>query len=94
MQPHNIKISSIPFLFTHCNQFPPVQKELRHRWQLTFYEQYVGTVREFYTKLPPDRFPTITKHLGDMMGGDSDERFAFGLDMMIRSLETYVPDSA
>jgi AcrR family transcriptional regulator len=56
-----------------------------------FFEQHVGTVREFYSKLPPDRFPTITKYLGDLMGGDSDERFEFGLDMIIRSLETYVP---
>jgi AcrR family transcriptional regulator len=51
--------------------------------------QYYDRVKDFYSSLPPDRFPTLSKHLGDLMGGDGDERFAFGLDMIIRSLSTY-----
>jgi AcrR family transcriptional regulator len=54
-----------------------------------FVEQYFGGVRDFYMSLPADRFPTLAAHLGDLMGGDGDERFEFGLDMIIRSLETY-----
>jgi len=48
-------------------------------------------IHDYYRTLPPDRFPTLTAHVDDLMQADSDERFAFGLDMLIRSLETYVP---
>jgi AcrR family transcriptional regulator len=58
-----------------------------------FAEQYFTGVRDFYMKLPADRFPTLAKHVGDLMGGDGDARFAFGLDMIIRSLSTYTLSS-
>jgi hypothetical protein len=57
-----------------------------------FVEHYFGGVRDFYLSLPPEQFPTLTSHLGELMGGDGDERFEFGLDMIIRSLSTYRQD--
>jgi AcrR family transcriptional regulator len=54
-----------------------------------FHEKYFTSVREFYGRLPADQFPTLAKHVSDMMGGDDESRFAFGLDMIIRSLATY-----
>ena len=56
-----------------------------------YVQKYFGGVQDFYQSLPKDQFPTITKHLESVMGGDDEERFAFGLDMLIRSLATYVP---
>jgi AcrR family transcriptional regulator len=56
-----------------------------------FIEEWVSGIRDFYLSLPADRFPTITAHVSELMGGDGSERFDFGLDMMIRSLATYVP---
>lgn len=47
-------------------------------------------IHDYYRTLPRDRFPTLTAHVEELMQADSDERFAFGLDMLIRSLETYV----
>jgi len=55
-----------------------------------FMEQYVGGIVEFYKNLPPGQFPTLAAHVADLVGGDGDERFEFGLDMIVRSLETYV----
>jgi AcrR family transcriptional regulator len=54
-----------------------------------FMERYIADVRAFYDHLPADKFPHLAKHLGDLTGGDSEERFEFGLDMLIRSLATY-----
>jgi AcrR family transcriptional regulator len=55
-----------------------------------FIEQYVGGIEEFYRTLPRDQFPTLTAHVDDLVGGDGDARFEFGLDMIVRSLATYV----
>lgn len=55
-----------------------------------FTEAYFGSIRSFFTSLPPDRFPLLSKHVDALMSGDSEQRFEFGLDMLIRSLATYV----
>jgi AcrR family transcriptional regulator len=57
-----------------------------------FAATYFNGVRDFFVNLPADRFPNLSKHVGDLMGGDHDARFAFGLDMIIRSLSTYIED--
>lgn len=56
-----------------------------------FVEEYFSGIREFYENLPPERFPNITAHVPELMGGDGEDRFDFGLEMLIRSLATYVP---
>ncbi|WP_203920075.1 TetR/AcrR family transcriptional regulator [Rugosimonospora africana] len=59
-----------------------------------FTEAYFDSVRSFFTSLPPDRFPLLSKHVDALMSGDSAQRFEFGLDMLIRSLATYVETDA
>ncbi len=64
-----------------------------------FIEQYMVSISDFYRNLPADRFPTLAAHVEDLLGGDGDKRFEFGLDMIVRSLGTYVagadlPDGA
>ena len=51
-----------------------------------FLNDYYEQLESFYRSLPRDRFPLLVEHLDDVMGGDGRERFAFGLDMIIRSL--------
>jgi AcrR family transcriptional regulator len=53
-----------------------------------FMAQHVADVRAFFEHLPADKFPHIAAHV-DMVTGDVDQRFEFGLDMLIRSLATY-----
>ncbi|WP_345631528.1 TetR/AcrR family transcriptional regulator C-terminal domain-containing protein [Rugosimonospora acidiphila] len=53
-------------------------------------QAYYDGVRSFFTSLPPERFPLLSKHVDLLMSGDSGQRFEFGLDMFIRSLATYV----
>jgi AcrR family transcriptional regulator len=52
---------------------------------------YFGQIADYYRSLPRDRFPHIVDNVELLMAGDGEERFEFGLDMLIRSLATYVP---
>jgi AcrR family transcriptional regulator len=54
-----------------------------------FIEDYFGKMKAYYRSLPPKLFPATTEHLDVMMSGDGDERFGFGLEMMMRSLESF-----
>jgi AcrR family transcriptional regulator len=44
-------------------------------------------MREFFGSLDPARFPLITRFAGEMTAGDGDERFAFGLDVLVSGLK-------
>lgn len=56
----------------------------------TFLTEYFGQMREYYESLPPNLFPSFHKHIDAMFSGDGDERFEFGLDLMIDGLAKYV----
>lgn len=56
-----------------------------------FEKQFTAEITDFYGKLPADRYKLIAKHVASLAEGGGKERFAFGLDMLIRSLATYVP---
>jgi AcrR family transcriptional regulator len=48
---------------------------------------YHESVHEFFAALPPDRFPVLASLIGPMTGPDGDERFDFGLEVIIAGLE-------
>lgn len=48
--------------------------------------EYFAQVERHMAGLPPARFPTIVALAGMMTTGDGEERFAFGLDLIIRGL--------
>ncbi len=43
-------------------------------------------VRGYLEELPPDRFPVMTSMVDQLLAGDGEERFEFGLDVLIRGL--------
>lgn len=53
-------------------------------------EEYIGSIREYYRQLPPQRFPRIALLADTMMSGDGDERFEFGLDLLIDGLASHL----
>src|SRR5262249_15968386 len=53
-----------------------------------FFGEYLAGIRDFYENLPPDRFPNISAHVEELMGGDGDERFEFRVEMLIRGRAT------
>ncbi len=50
-------------------------------------EQYFAGVHAFYASLPRDRYPVLTSLAPDMTGVDADDRFEFGLSVLIAGLE-------
>ncbi len=52
---------------------------------------YFEQVGAFFASLPRERFPTIVDHVGVMMGGDGNERFLFGLDLLLDGIESRIP---
>jgi AcrR family transcriptional regulator len=47
---------------------------------------YFGEVAAYFAALPPERFPTLTKLRDELMSNEGDERFEFGLDVLVRGL--------
>jgi AcrR family transcriptional regulator len=47
---------------------------------------YVDQLREYLEGLPPDRFPHMVALAGALTAGAGDERFEFGLDLLVRGL--------
>lgn len=52
-------------------------------------EAYHDQVQNYFATLPVERFPNIIGMLDALWEGASEERFAFGLEMLIRGLTTY-----
>jgi AcrR family transcriptional regulator len=51
-------------------------------------------VKSQFEALPADRFPFMNRYAHLLMTGDSDERFAFGIDMLIAGFEAQIPPRA
>jgi hypothetical protein len=49
-------------------------------------ETHYSEIEQYFRSLPPARFPHITSMLDELFTGGGEERFAFGLDMMIAGL--------
>jgi AcrR family transcriptional regulator len=56
-------------------------------WTAQDMMRFVGELREYFASLPRDRFPNIVA-LADALtaGGENDERFEFGLEVIVRGL--------
>jgi AcrR family transcriptional regulator len=57
-------------------------------------ESYWRQIDGYFAALPADRFPNTVALRPLMMTGDGEERFAFGIDLIIRGLASWAPGSA
>jgi Tetracyclin repressor-like, C-terminal domain len=48
-------------------------------------DEYLGEIRDYYRRLPADWFPIIAS-IPDTIQADSDQRFEFGLDLLLDGL--------
>jgi AcrR family transcriptional regulator len=61
-------------------------------WTLDDVETFVGELRSFFQALPADRFPLIVALAGPLTAGSgADERFEFGLQVIVGGLAAMVP---
>jgi len=58
-----------------CEEMPP--------------EQIVGMLRDYLLSLPEDRYPNTRRAADLLLNPDEEARFAFGVETIIRGLETY-----
>jgi AcrR family transcriptional regulator len=65
------------FAFEESLRVPPLGDERAGQDQLA----------EYFRSLPPDEFPSLVALADDLTAGDSDERFEFALDLLVRGLE-------
>jgi AcrR family transcriptional regulator len=45
---------------------------------------------EYFKNLPPDQYPYVQKNAEAMVGGGIDQRFEFGLDLLVDGLDKYL----
>ncbi|WP_019631302.1 TetR/AcrR family transcriptional regulator [Actinomadura atramentaria] len=57
----------------------------------TVHENRIEPIRAYFNALPPDRYPTLVGMVDELVGGTSDERFEFGLDIFLRGIASYAP---
>jgi hypothetical protein len=50
-------------------------------------EEYFREIHRFISALPSDRFPGLASIADEMVAYDGEERFRFGLEMVIAGLE-------
>jgi AcrR family transcriptional regulator len=48
--------------------------------------RFVAEMRAYFANLPPERFPNTVDLADELTAGDPDERFEFGLEVLIRGL--------
>jgi AcrR family transcriptional regulator len=56
-------------------------------------EEIVGMFRDYVESLPEDRFPNTRAAAALLFSGDADERFEFGMDVIVRGVETFAKDA-
>ena len=57
-------------------------------------QEILELFRDYVSSLPEDRFPNTRRAIDLLFGGDPDERFAFGVDLIIRGIESYARETA
>jgi hypothetical protein len=54
--------------------------------------QFLEMIKDYMRSLPADRFP-YTRQAADLIfAGDRDDRYAFGIDLIIRGLQTFATE--
>jgi TetR/AcrR family transcriptional regulator, tetracycline repressor protein len=55
-------------------------------------DRIVAMFRGYLLSLPVDTFPNVHRAIDHLFGGDADERFEFGLDLILRGVASFAHD--
>jgi len=67
-----------------------MQKVGDGRTERAYFDEFIGQLTDYYESLPADRFPNIRANARVLTSGTGEERFEFGLDLLIDGLDKYV----
>jgi hypothetical protein len=56
-------------------------------------EEVLEEIRGYFAALPAERFPNLSALAGDITGGEPDDRFEFGLGLLLAGLERRLDDN-
>ncbi|HWC39462.1 MAG TPA: TetR/AcrR family transcriptional regulator [Acidimicrobiales bacterium] len=56
-------------------------------------EDFAASFKDWLSALPAEQFPNMVALAGPLAAGSVDERFEWGLDVMLRGLATFIPPS-
>ncbi len=52
-------------------------------------EQIMEMFRDYVLSVPAETFPHVHRAVGHLFGGDADERFEFGMDVIVQGIAAY-----
>ncbi|MFI0411635.1 TetR/AcrR family transcriptional regulator C-terminal domain-containing protein [Actinomadura sp. 3N508] len=52
-------------------------------------QEYTARIADYLRALPPQRYPHIVDMVDQLLGQDSDQRFEFGLNLLVQSFASY-----
>ncbi|MEV0383784.1 TetR/AcrR family transcriptional regulator C-terminal domain-containing protein [Nonomuraea sp. NPDC050643] len=56
-----------------------------------YFESFVGQIAGYYRALPSERFPHVSKYVDDLIADDGEERFRYGLELLLDGVEARMP---
>ncbi|MEQ4721410.1 TetR/AcrR family transcriptional regulator C-terminal domain-containing protein [Nonomuraea sp. B19D2] len=56
-----------------------------------YFEHFVGQIAGYYRALPPERFPHIQKFVDELIADDGEDRFRYGLELILDGIEARMP---
>ncbi|MEU6710489.1 TetR/AcrR family transcriptional regulator [Nonomuraea sp. NPDC046802] len=56
-----------------------------------YFASYIGQIAAYYRSLPPGRFPHVSKHVDDLIADDGEQRFRYGLELLLDGIEARMP---
>ncbi|MCF6474828.1 TetR/AcrR family transcriptional regulator [Nonomuraea sp. MG754425] len=56
-----------------------------------YFESFVAQIVSYYGGLPTDRFPNLAKHVDELTASDGEDRFHYGLELLLDGIEARMP---
>ncbi|GAA2204578.1 TetR family transcriptional regulator ActII [Nonomuraea monospora] len=56
-----------------------------------YFEAFVAQIVAYYRALPVERFPHLRDHVNDLIAGDGEDRFTYGLELLLDGIEARMP---
>jgi AcrR family transcriptional regulator len=56
-----------------------------------YFEHFAGQIAAYYRELPVERFPTVSKFVDELIADDGEDRFRYGLELLLDGIEARMP---